>query len=438
MDRIRDWSGLDPDAQRRRREGARGHAAALDPVLNAFAEILPPAASGMGGPLNGLPYTAKDMFRTPAREPGCGFDVGFASGVQGFSEPIARLAAAGADLVGFTTMTELAYEPSGFNAARGRVRNPWNLDFISGGSSSGSAAAVASGAVVAALGSDTGGSLRIPAHACGVTGWKPSQDLVSTEGAMPLAPTLDNVGLMARSVNDLLPLIRHIAAPAAAERPRRAVVADDVVAECEPAIRRCLADAVAAIAAIGVVIQRRPALKALEAVDHHALIVMQGESARQHGSRVADEVLAPPLRKRLAKGFEISDAALAASVGARGRLVQDFDEQVLSGSDIVILPVMPIATPTADRCDPASDRFSARTLYALSRWTRFVNMLGFPAVAVPAGFDDNAMPVGVQIVGRVGRDLALLGLAQEVQAATAWHACVPHAVASLFPRERLS
>jgi aspartyl-tRNA(Asn)/glutamyl-tRNA(Gln) amidotransferase subunit A len=434
MNRIRDWSELDPKARRRRREGARAHAAALAPVLNAFVEIVPPAASGMLGPLNGLPYAAKDMFRTPTREPGCGFGIGGAFGIEGYSDPIARLSAAGADLIGFTNMTELAYEPSGFNATRARVRNPWNLDFISGGSSSGSAAAVASGAVVAALGSDTGGSLRIPAHACGLTACKPSHGLVSTRGAMPLAPTLDTVGLLARSANDLLLLQPLIGSPSAAEPPRRAVVADDVVAECVSAIRRCLADAVAAIETVGIAIERRRTLMpALEAIDHHALIVMQGESVRQHRSRLEDAALAPALRRRLAKGLNIADEMLAASVTARDRLVRQFDEAVLSDGDIIVLPVMPITTPTADRCDPASDRFSARTLYALSRWTRFVNMLGFPAVAMPAGFDDNAMPVGVQIIGRAGTDLALLELVRHVQAITTWHARVPHAVARLLP-----
>jgi aspartyl-tRNA(Asn)/glutamyl-tRNA(Gln) amidotransferase subunit A len=434
MDRIRDWSELDSDAQRRRREAARAHAAALGPALNAFVEIVPPLASGMTGPLNGLPYAAKDMFRTPTREPGCGFRGGLAFDIEGFSDPIARLSAAGADLVGFTNMTELAYEPSGFNATRGRVRNPWNLDFISGGSSSGSAAAVASGTVVAALGSDTGGSLRIPAHACGLTAWKPTHGLVSTRGAMPLAPTLDTVGLLARSAKDLLPLAPLMASLGAAEAARRAVVADDVVAECDPAIRSCLADAVAAIEAVGVAIERRRMLlPVLEAVDRHALVVMQGESVRQHRSRLADEALAPALRRRLAKGLETADDMLAASVTARERLVRQFDEAVLSDGDVLILPVMPIITPSADRCDPASDRFSARTLYALSRWTRFVNMLGFPAVAMPAGFDDNAMPVGVQIVGRAGTDLALLDLARHVQAITSWHARVPHAVVHLLP-----
>jgi aspartyl-tRNA(Asn)/glutamyl-tRNA(Gln) amidotransferase subunit A len=330
-------------------------------------------------------------------------------------------------------MTELAYEPSGFNAMLGRVRNPWNPDFISGGSSSGSAAAVASGAVVAALGSDTGGSLRIPAHACGVTAWKPTHGLVSTRGAMPLAPTLDTVGVLTRSARDLLLLTPFIGFDAAGEPPRRAVVPDDVVEECDAAIRRCLADAVAAIEAVGVAIERRSALAALEVIDRHALIVMQGESARQHHSLLGGGALPPTLRLRLAKGLQISNETLAASATARESLVRDFDEQVLSAGGVLVLPVMPIVTPTADRCDPASDRFSARTLYALSRWTRFVNMLGFPAVAMPAGLDDNGMPVGVQIVGRAGTDLALLGLARNVQAITSWHARVPNGVADLLP-----
>jgi aspartyl-tRNA(Asn)/glutamyl-tRNA(Gln) amidotransferase subunit A len=441
MDRIRDWSELDRNAQHRRREAARAHAAALNPMLNAFVEITPPTPSGIAGPLHGLPYAAKDLFRTPRRDPGCGFVIDCAPRIAGSSDLIERLANAGGDLVAFTGMTELAYEPSGFNQTLGRVRNPWNLDFISGGSSSGSAAAVASGAVVAALGSDTGGSLRIPAHACGVTAWKPTYGLLSTDGAMALAPTLDTIGLLARSANDLLllaPLLGR--SSTAGEAPCRATVPEDVVAECDPGIRRCLADAVAAIESVGVAVERRPALMpVLQAIDRHALIVMQGESVRQHQSLLEGDSLAPVLRRRLAKGLEITDQMLAESVAARERLVQQFEAEVLSDGDVVVLPVMPIMTPRADRCDPASDRFSARTLYTLSRWTRFVNMLGLPAVAMPAGFDDNRMPVGVQIVGRAGADLALLELVQNAQAITRWHARVPDAVARFMPEaEELS
>ena len=434
MARIRDWSELDPDAQRRRREAARAHAAALNSMLNAFVEIVPPGLSEMAGPLGGVPYAAKDMFRTPGREPGCGFSRDVAPRIEGFSDLLARLADAGADLVAFTGMTELAYEPSGFNKTLGRVRNPWNLDFVSGGSSSGSAAAVASGAVVAALGSDTGGSLRIPAHACGVTGWKPTYGLVSTEGAMALALTLDTIGLLSRSARDLLSLAPILAgSAAAAEAPRRALVPDDIVAECDPAIRRCLADAVAAIEAAGVAVERRPALMpVLEAIDRHALIVMQGESARHHRSLLDGDALAPALRTRLAKGFEITDEALAASVAARGPLLRQFEAEVLSGRDVVVLPVMPITTPRADRCDPASERFSARTLVCVEPVDALRQYAGRSGRGHAGRIRRQSHAGRVQIVGRAGADLALLDLVRNVQAITSWHARVPDAVAHLM------
>jgi aspartyl-tRNA(Asn)/glutamyl-tRNA(Gln) amidotransferase subunit A len=438
MRRIPDWSALDATARRRRREIARPLATALDPVLNAFAQIdtsSRPLTSA--GRLGGVPYAAKDLFQTSSRRPGGGFPEGIDLGIAGASDLLERLDAAGADLIGFTNMTELAYEPSGFSATRGRVKNPWSLDYISGGSSSGSAAAVASGAVVAALGSDTGGSVRIPAHACGITAWKPTHGAVSARGTMPLAPTLDTIGLLARSASDMMPLAGVMAELPSSRRMLRAAVLADVVAECDPAIRRALADAVAALAGTGVAIENRPALAAVEAIDRHAMIVMQAESAREHRARIDDAAVAPVLRRRLAKGLEIADAVLAESVGARQRLVHDFEEQVLAGNDVAVLPVMAILTPTAAECDPASERFSPRTLYALSRFTRFVNMLGFPAVALPAGFDDRGLPIGVQIVGRSGCDLALLELVRHVQSKTDWHGRIPTAIAHLVPEPEL-
>jgi len=438
MRRIPDWSALDATVRRRRRETARPLATALDPVLNAFAQIdtssrpLTPA-----GQLGSVPFAAKDLFQTSSHRPGGGFPEAIDLGIVGTSDLLERLDAAGADLIGFTNMTELAYEPSGFNATRGRVKNPWSLDYISGGSSSGSAAAVASGAVVAALGSDTGGSVRIPAHACGITAWKPTHGAVSARGTMPLAPTLDTIGLLARSASDMMPLAGVMAELPSSRPMLRAAVLEDVVAECDPAIRRVLADAVAALAGTGVAIENRPALAAVEAVDRHAMIVMQAESAREHRARIDDAAVAPVLRRRLAKGLEIADAVLAESIDARQRLVHDFEEQVLAGNDVAVLPVMAILTPSAAECDPASERFSPRTLYALSRFTRFVNMLGFAAVALPAGFDDRGLPIGVQIVGRSGCDLALLELVRHVQSKTDWHGRIPTAIAHLVPEPEL-
>jgi aspartyl-tRNA(Asn)/glutamyl-tRNA(Gln) amidotransferase subunit A len=433
MQRIPDWRTLDGSKRRAWRDAARDRARALEPLLNAFAHVTratEPAARSPS-PLGGMPYAAKDMFQTPSHRPGGGFADSGDLGISGTSDLLRRLDAAGADLIGFTNMTELAYEPSGFNASRGRVRNPWNLDFITGGSSSGSAAAVASGSVVAALGSDTGGSLRIPAQGCGVTAWKPTYGLVATHGAMPLAPTLDTVGLIARSADDMLPLVPIVADLPAARPVERAAVLADVVTEAEPAVRRAVANAVAVLSDAGVAIDERAGLAAIDAADGPMLTVLQGESARVHGGVLDQRPLAAALRRRLAKGFAISDAALAEAIAARPRLARDFAETVLAGNDVAVLPVMAIATPRAAECDPGAEQFSARTLYALSRLTRFVNMLGLPAVALPAGFDDNGMPIAVQIVGRTGSDLALIEVARNVQQITDWHARVPTAVADI-------
>ena len=184
----------------------------------------------------------------------------------------------------------------------------------------------------------------------------------------------------------------------------------------------------------GTAIGRRDALPAIEAIDAHALTIMFAESARVHRARIDDPAVASVLRRRLAKGLEVADDTLAASIAARPRLIADFEGQVLAGADAAVLPVMAIATPTAAECDPESDRFSPKTLYAMSRFTRFVNVLGFPAVAVPAGFDERGLPVAMQIVGRSGSDLALLDLVRHVQSRTEWHGRVPTAVADLVPQ----
>jgi aspartyl-tRNA(Asn)/glutamyl-tRNA(Gln) amidotransferase subunit A len=291
---------------------------------------------------------------------------------------------------------------------------------------------VGSGSAIFALGSDTGGSVRIPAHACGVTAWKPTVERVSTQGAMALAPTLDTIGLLARSAADL-------AAPAAIltngrSNPRpigRAVVLIDVLDAAEPTVRRACEAGVAAIAAAGVKIARREASAAIEAIDKQALVVLQGEPARVHRVRLDDASINPTLRKRLAKGLAIDDATLAASRVARAPLSERFLEQVLADADAALLPVTPIRVPPCAVCDPTSPEFDARMLYRLSQWTRFVNMLGFPAVAMPVGFDDRGLPVALQIVGRPNDDLALIALVEAAQKLTDWHGRIPAGIADL-------
>lgn len=407
----------------------------LEPRLNAFVTIendlgTPPRR----GPLADLPYAAKDLFMTPSRLPTAGLASGTDFALAGHAEALHRLDHAGACRIGFTAMTELAYEPSGHNSVRGRTRNPWNLDFVTGGSSSGSAAATASGTVVAAFGSDTGGSLRIPAHCCGVTAWKPTFGIVSVSGALPLAPTLDVVGLLTRSANDMLPALDVLAGdrlPSAFTSIDKAVVLNDVFETAEPSVRRACSQGIDAVELCEVKLDRVKALSVIEAIDVHSLIVIQAEAARVHSSRLDDSTLDATLRRRLRKGLAIDDATLAASRAARPSLAAEFERTILANADAALLPVMAIRTPAAVETDPASPAFSARTLYDLGRFTRFVNMLGFPAVAIPVGFDDRGLPVAMQIVGRAGSDRSLLALAAVVQSKTNWHARIPTGIADL-------
>ena len=400
----------------------------LEPRLNAFV-IIEDGVAPVEGKLGGLPYAAKDIFRTASRRPTGGLATATDLGIEGETDLLARLDDAGGRRVGFTGLPELAYEPSGYNHARGRVRNPWNLDFVAGGSSSGSAAAVASGSAVIALGSDTAGSLRIPAHCCGITAWKPTYGIVSCAGIMPLAPSLDTVGLLARSACDMRDAVDIlIGDPQADGSIARVAAMTDCFDAAEPSVRRACLQAVDAIEASGVRVDQRAALAELDAIGAHALVVLQVEAARVHRACIEDPGIPAVLRKRLVKGLD--DATLATSLSVRETLSSDFT--VFGAADAIILPVMPIRVPLAVETDPASDKFSPAALYALSRFTRFVNFLGFPAVAIPAGFDDRGLPVALQIVGRPYSDRTLLALAQAVQDRTDWHARVPAAIADLM------
>jgi len=413
---------------------AIARATRLEARLHAFVELSAlQEISFKTGSLASLPYAAKDLFFAPNHQPRCGLAAAIEPDRDAYADALRSLDQAGATRVGFTAMTALAYEPSGFNAVADYPRNPWNCDFIPGGSSSGSAVAVAAGMSVVALGSDTGGSIRIPAHCCGVTGFKPSWGAISVTGAVPLAPYLDCVGLLARSAADLAPaaeLLLSIAPPPALIE--KVVVFGDVLDAAEPPIRRLCQDGIDLIRTLPVTVSRVDALSAIVTIDEHALIIMQGEAARTHASRLDHPALDPVLRKRLAKGLSIDEGTLAASRKMRAPLLKDFEAKILGSADVAVLPVMPICTPRYVDVDPASPSFSGRRLYDLSRYCRFVNMLGLPAVALPVGFDDRGLPVALQLIGRRGRDRDLIAFAAGIQKKSDWHGRVPDAIHDLI------
>lgn len=402
--------------------------------LHAVVDALP-AQPAVQGPLAGFPYVAKDMIATgvTAASWGCALPMD-ESGAP--ASVIDRLGKAGASLIATAEMTELAYEPSGINTVRGNVVNPWDAAFVPGGSSSGSAALVASGCCFAALGSDTGGSVRIPAHCCGITAVKPTWGGIAVHGTMPLSPSLDTIGILARSASDIA-LVWDVLSPGGAITDLNglsAAVLDDAFAESEPAIASLCRDAVELLAQQGMSLVARTGFP--EDADRNALVVMQVEAARTHSARLDDDRIDAVLRKRLRKGLAITDSELTASLDSREKWRDAFVSHHLGDASVALLPVMPIRTPRINEVDPASPAFKAKSLYALSRLTRFVNYLGLPALALPVGFDDRGMPVGLQIVGRPNSESLLLQIAIGFQAMTDWHGRIPGGVAADIAAEK--
>src|SRR5579863_4388428 len=424
--RFPDWSSLSELGRTAALEQCRRRLAHLGRKLHAVEHIYH-AEAPHEGPLSGLPYVAKDMFATGRSEPSWGCSTPQAPALPRASV-IDRLDRAGASLIGTATMTELAYEPSGIKR-RGAL-NPWRFDCVPGGSSTGSAILVASGCCFAALGSDTGGSVRIPAHCCGITALKPGYGRLPLDGAMALARSLDTAGAFARSAIDLALIWPSLSgeAPALSERARSGVLMQDAFDACEAEIAGILRGAIDVLAAGGMAMTQKSGFP--EQADAQALTVLQAEAAREHAPFLDDPSMDATLRKRLRKGLAISDSELDLARGQREALCAQFLSEVFDRADAVFLPVMPIKTPRVEEVDPASAHFNPRTLYALSRFTRFVNYLGLPALAVPAGFDSDGLPVGLQMVGRPGSEALLLHVAVRLQERTDWHGRVPTAIGS--------
>ncbi|MEI9923873.1 MAG: amidase [Bradyrhizobium sp.] len=422
--RFPDWCSLSDSDRVAALEQSKARLAGIGRELHAVKQVLPSEALARG-PLGGMPYVAKDMIATGKVAPSWGCSEPMAEALPRASV-IDRMEQAGACLIGTAVMTELAYEPSGL--IRGGALNPWDANAIPGGSSTGSAILVASGCCFAALGSDTGGSVRIPASCCGVTGLKPSYGLLPVDGTMSLAPSLDTIGIMARSAADIALIWSSISGERStptAEKLSGTLITDAFDA-ANPQIREICRNAIGVLAEIGMPIEAKPGFP--EQADQNALLVLQAEAARQHEARMDDPRIDATLRKRLRKGLTISDEALGAALEARDALRHDFLSHYLGDAGVALLPVMPVTTPGIDEVDPGSMNFNPRTLYALSRFTRFVNYLGLPALAVPAGFDTRGLPVGLQIVGRPGSDALLLEIGIALQARTDWHGRIPSEV----------
>jgi Asp-tRNA(Asn)/Glu-tRNA(Gln) amidotransferase A subunit family amidase len=388
--------------------------AVRDQAFHAFVDILPNAEiSSHKGPLSGLTFAAKDMFVYRDRQPTCGLEIPPALGLSGTARVVEILIEAGAVLSGFTTLTALAYEPSGVNGNGSRPVNPWGANLITGGSSSGSAVAVAAGLVDFAIGSDTAGSLRIPAQACGVASYKPSYGLISVAGAMPLAPSLDCIGFLARDVGLLQTVAQHFVAPSS-QLPLQLYIASDLTEVCATEIAAQLQTVQKILNSDGV--ETKPiALAALiKAADAPLFVLLEGETAQSFTTLLQNNALPEKLAQRIGKGLRHSQTAMQNARAAASTLHDQWLAH-LPPDSCVILPAMPCLTPDVELCTQGSDRFSAKALYALSELTRLGSLLGLPVVTVPVGLDRRGAPLAVQMMGHRGQDQALLAAAMKIQ-----------------------
>jgi aspartyl-tRNA(Asn)/glutamyl-tRNA(Gln) amidotransferase subunit A len=342
-------------------------------------------------------------------------------------------------------MSEFAYGPTGHNAHYGPVHNPWHVDHITGGSSSGSGAAVAARLTFAALGSDTGGSIRMPAHFCGVTGLKTTVGRISRAGAMPLSQSLDTVGPLARSAEDCALLLGLMAGADPADPTAvNGQVPDYTTAiqqsikgltigvptafyvdDLDPEVARILDDTIAVLKREGahIVQVELPDQRQLTAA---CQLVLAVEAAAFHKRWLIErpQDYGPQVLMRLQNGLAIPGVSYLEAMRWRGLALSAYLAAV-AGANAVIAPVAPVAAPTIAESDVGNSPDAEAVIQRLTRFTRPVNYLGLPSLSIPAGFTAGGLPVGMQLIGRSFDETMLLRIGAAFQRATDFHDRVP-------------
>jgi aspartyl-tRNA(Asn)/glutamyl-tRNA(Gln) amidotransferase subunit A len=406
-----------------------------DGALKAFVQVFDPPLTGdvAAGPVIAI----KDLFDVADVPTGGGARVPLDPSPAHHAVVVERLLQAGYVAVGKTHTVELAYGGWGTNRAVGAPWNPWDsaVHRAPGGSSSGSAVAVAASLCDAALGSDTGGSVRIPAATCGVVGLKPGRGLVSLKGVHPLSPALDTVGALARDVATAARMLAVISGPdgdtatrgpfdaeaalTADVRGRRlAAIPLDALGEVHPEIGRLYLEALDRLRGAGLVIEM---IEPPQTLDHSFTpngMLMAGEGWRIWKDRIQEhgEVMDPWIVRRFEAGREISDERLAEAHLRRAADQQAFHAW-LAGYDALLCPTCPIPAPPIDTVD--------ETVSPLSRLTRAANYLDLPGISVPCGLTDAGLPAALQILGRPRDEAAVVAIGAAFERVSGWNGRSP-------------
>lgn len=432
--------------------------AKFQPRLNAYMAIEADAALAAAdaadkdlaqgksrGPLHGVPMAHKDMYYEAGKVSTCGSKIRKNFVASTTSTAVARLQAAGSIRLGTLQMSEFAYGPTGHNAHFGAVHNPWHIDHVTGGSSSGSGSAVAARLTFAALGSDTGGSIRMPAHFCGVSGLKTTVGLVSRAGAMPLSQSLDTVGPLARTAVDCALLTQLMAGADAADPTTRNAPAPDLVSPTNDSIKglrigipdafyvdnldgdvaRVLDETAKVLASEGTNVVR-VTLTDQSRLTAASQLLLAVEAAAFHKKWMIERPgdYGPQVLMRLQNGLAVPAITYLETLRWRGLALAEHLESV-SGVDAVLAPVAPVPAPTIAESDVGNKAGAEAVIQNLTRFTRPINYLGLPALAVPAGFSASGLPIGLQLIGRPFDEAMVLRIGAAFQRATDFHTRAP-------------
>ena len=427
------------------------------PALNAFARVEAGdalkaakaadralAAGKAKGPLHGVPVAHKDMYYSKGKLAECGSKIRKGWIAPATATAVERLEAAGTFRLGAVNMVEFAYGPTGHNVHTDNVRNPWDQTRITGGSSSGSGSAVGARLVPFALGSDTGGSIRMPAHFCGTSGFKPTNGRVSRANAMPLSFTLDTVGPLAQTAEDCAIVLSVIAGPdpldpttalapkwdakAMKRGPKGMTIGipkSFYVDDLEPDVAKALDDAIAVFKKLGVkVIQVELPDQVMVAAA--ALIVLAVEAATYHAPwlRTRPDDYGAQVRNRLQNGLAYSAVEYLEALRWRAHALEAH-LAAIGKCDAVLAPASRAVASTLAETDVAGANNAEAIIQGITRFMRPVNYLGLPALVVPAGFGQHRMPIGLQLIGRPFNDETVAALGIAFQGETDHHTKVP-------------
>lgn len=405
------------------------------------------ARGDVRGPLHGVPLAHKDLLYRAGKVATCGSRI-LGEFVPDYTATVLeRLSAAGAVNLGTLNMAEIALGASGRNEHFGHCRNPWNPDHVTGGSSSGSASAVAGRLVYGAIGTDTGGSIRLPATMCGLVGIKPTQTRTSRYGVMPLSYSLDNAGPLTRTVADCARMLGVIAGvdpndPTCSDEPvpdyekslngasargvRIGVPASYYYDHTTEAVRSALAASLDVFKSLGAEIVE------VEVPDHDLIrelfgTLVRAEAANIHAKWFAErpQDYSTEVRARIEAGLYMPATRYLESLRLRPGLMDEFCEMVFGKADVFHTPGLAIAVPTLEETDAAVSDDALLINERLAWCTRAASYLGLPSLAVPCGFADRGLPVGFQLMGRPFSEDLLFQVGHVYQRETDWHQRAP-------------